>query len=861
MKSWALACASLLVLGAACARNAAPQRGTELPRLPKAVAKPAEPAPRSLRAAELAEVPSVTYGPYLGVRPDGAVVVWASISGGKRRFQVVPLTPDGRPRGEPRAVADAPDQLGLVVIRPFGAGHALVYSERVKGDEKVHALCLDASGTPTGPANLLGSVSGQALWLEAVPTTTGALLFAASRGGGAKRSAEIAVIALGNGCKGSAPTTVAKEALSWQAAALSNGALLATVRAAPGAISGLGSVEAVLLDGSGAERQKLTIAKEPSAELDLDAVSLGDRVVVGFSDQRGLEPRVVTAVIDDKGALVEAPSPLTPAGGEQTLVRLVAGEKAAFAAWENLRSGPGSLRHLQLSALDRNGKLSGPRAELDYVSTDAAVPELAAGARGLSALAIAPVCPRSGPCNQPSNAPFYVEFDPQLNPVAAEPLRLEPLNGRRAEIGFGLGCSGQHCYALAALARAPAPVFATQLEARSNAWRAPARRLDGGERPRVIEEQALTLTDSVAAFSLATQNGQSFVAHVTDFDSNVPWKPLLRPAADGRFDPLRAKVVVERPAQGLEKPAPLAASPISLRAHSLGGVTLAPAPDGKLLLAWAGVDQAEPQVFLTLLGKDGKREVQRMMTRKKGALGEIAVTWVGDGWVLGWIDSRSGNATAYAAKIDPRLNRASREYQLSSTEGTASELVFGNDGKSLYAVFADARGNDALGRADVYARRLNPHDAAPVGDEVRLSATREHSFSPAIAAFGGRFAVAWLDRGAQDGAPGKVSFRILDDQPHEAVSRVIDAGDAGALGIACAATECRLALTLELEAERQALLGVARADETGITEVARVLDLGGSRGLGVPPTIEGDTVSFVSADNDGAAVRRAKIIW
>ncbi len=794
------------------------------------------------------------------MRRDGAVVVWASISGGKRRFQLVPLTPEGRPRGEPRAVADAPDQLGLVVIRPFSAGHAIVYSERVQGDEKLHALCLDANGKPTGPASLLGSVPGQALWLEAVPTNAGALLFAASRSGGGKRSAEIAVIPLRAGCTGGEPITVAKEALSWQATALSNGALLALVRAAPGATSGLGSVEAVVLDGSGAERKKLTITKEPSAELDLDAVGLGDRAVIGFSDQRGLEPRVVTAVVDDQGTLVEAPSPLTPADGEQTLVRLVPGEQGAFAAWENLRGAPGSLRRLQLSALDRNGKLSGPRAELDYVSTDAAVPELAVGARGLSALAVAPVCPRSGPCDQPSSAPFYVQFDTQLNPIAAEPLRLEPLGGRRAEIGFGLGCSGQHCYALAALARAPAPVFATQLEARSNAWRSPARRLDGAERPRVIEDQALTLTDSVAAFALAPQGGQSFVAHVTDFDANVPWKPLLRPAADGRFDPLRAKVVVERPAQGLEKPVPLAASPISLRAHSLGGVTLAAAPDGKLLVAWAGVDQAEPQVFLTLLTKDGKKDAQRMLTRKKGALGEIAVTWVGDGWVLGWIDSRTGNATAYATKIDPRLNRASREYQLSPTDGAASELVFGYDGKSLYAVFADARGNDALGRADIYARRLNPQDAAPVGDELRLSATREHSFSPAISGFGSGFGVAWLERGAEEGAKGSVSFRVIDDQPHEAVTRPLEA-EPGALGIACVATECRLALTLGLEAERQSLLGVAKADQKGISEIARVLDLGGSRGLGVPPVIQGDTISFVSADTEGAGIRRTRLLW
>jgi hypothetical protein len=847
-----------------CASRTPPPSELVRPQRTAASTEPKQDAPQALSAAELAEVPSVTYGPYLGVRPDGAIVVWASLIEGKRRFSVVTLSAEGRPRGEPRAVADAPNELGIVAARPFGSGHVVVYTRKSSSEESLEALCLDASGKPLSAPSALGSVPGQVLWIESIATEQGALVLYASRPASGRKPAEIGAIALGSGCRGQSPASLVKEALAWQAVALGSGAFLAVVRPVQGAAQGFGSVEGQLLDAYGNERAKLTINREPSADLDLDAISLGDRAVVGFSDQRGLEPRVVTAVVDANGALLEAPAPLTPSDGEQTLVRLVPAGKRGYVAWENLRASLNPTRRLQLSALDEKGRLSGPRAELDYTSDDGGVPELVAGPRGLAALTVAPVCPRSGQCSAATTAPFFVEFGPSFEPVAAEPLRLQPLGGRRAEIAFGLGCSVSGCFSLAALARAPAPVFATELEARSDAWRIPARRLDASERPRVLEEQALTLTDSVADFALVEHDGAPWLAHVTEFDATVPWKPLLRPAADGRFDPLRAKVVLERPAQGLDKPAPLPASPISFRAHSLAGVTLAEGAPGekRSLLAWGGVDQAEPQVFVTLLGSGGKKEAQRMLTRKKGALGGIAAVWVGDGWVVGWIDSRSGSPLVYATRLDARLNRATREQQLSPADGSASDLALAFDGTSLYAVFADARGKDSIGRADVFARRLDPKDASPVADEQRLSSTREHSFAPVLAPHAGSFQVAWLERGGEEGATGSVVVRSLADSGLGVpVTRPIEQGRAGALGLTCSGESCRLAITVELEENRQSTLAVATLGASGLSPLARVLDLGGTRGIGVAPVIVGDAVAFVSATSDRAAIRRATLAW
>lgn len=865
MKFRFLAAISGLVVAAACAGRA--PEPTPLPRKAASAPAAAENEPVSLRAAELAEIPSVTFGPYVGVRPDGALVVWASVTAGKRRFNVVPLSAEGRPRGEPLAIADAPEEIGLVQARPYGSGYLVLYTERKTNDETLRALCLGADGKPLAEASTLSTLSGQGLWADAIATDAGILVVSASRAGRGQNSAEISAIALANGCRGQAPVTIAKDALAWQAAPLGQGALVAMVRASSGATPGFGTVDAVVLDGDGKERARLPLTREPTAELDLDAIAFGERALIAFSDKRGLEPRVVTALVDAKGALVAPVAPLTPADGEQTLVRLVPGAAPAtgFVAWENLRGAGSTTRKLELSALDASGKLAGHRAELEYVSDDGGVPELVASQRGLSALTLAPACPRSGECTSRTGTPFYVEFDPALNPIAAEPLRLEPLDGRRAELGFGLGCTSKRCFALAALARAPAPVFATELEARSNAWRVPARRIDTSTRPRVVQDHALTQADTVADFSVAAMNGATYLSHITDFDSSIPWKPLLKPAPDGRFEPLRATITLERPASGLDKPAPVPSSPISMRADSLGGVSLAKgnADASKLLLAWAGLDRAEPQVFLTLVDKEGKKEAQRMFTRKQGAMGDIAVAWVDDGWVVAWVDARAGNPSLFAAKANFHLNRVTREFQLTPPQSSASEVALTFAAGTLYAVYADARGNDALGRAEIYARKLDPRDASPLADELRLSNTREHSFSPAVSASeDGSFGVAWLEQAPSEGGNAAVAGRrLVKDVPSELSTTRIAEGEPRALGLACEKQTCRLALTLELEAEREAALGVSTFTPAGIGDVVRVLDLDGARGLSVAPKVVGDSLLFVSASNEKATVRKALVAW
>jgi hypothetical protein len=246
------------------------------------------------------------------------------------------------------------------------------------------------------------------------------------------------------------------------------------------------------LDPSGKIEATSTVSADASADLDLDAVAVGDRVVVGWTNRRALDPRVETAVLDGVGKVVRAPERLTKPDGEQALLRLVpplAGGTQAFVAWEKLGARPEGLRRIGLSRLSTDGHAEGAPAELEFASGAGGAPEFQAGPRGLLALTLAPVCLRTQNCADADVAPTYVELDDRMQLVAAEPLRLDALGGSPAELGFGMGCTKQGCFALAALTEAPAPVFATTLEARSNAWRPPlspqrpSRRWSSSTRP------------------------------------------------------------------------------------------------------------------------------------------------------------------------------------------------------------------------------------------------------------------------------------------------------------------------------------------------------------------------------------------
>jgi hypothetical protein len=846
----------LLLAAVGChgsAATPAQASGQPLPR--RVIAKPARSGPPALRASELGRVPSVTFGPYLGMRPEGGLVVWAPLEGNERRFNLVPLSSRGRRSGPLLQAGKAPEAIGLVVVRPFGQGYVVVHTGKDSNGESLRVLCVGPDGAALFEDGTPTSLPGRALWVESIPVGTGAgiLLYAVQSRD--KRRAELWSAPLSPECKVGSPAVAVKQAEAWQAVKLGSTAFIVSVQGA----HENGSVSATVVDATGGVKKSTLIAADARADLDLDAVAVGDRAVVAWTNRRRLDPRIETALVDAEGQVLRAPMPLTAPNGEQTLIRLIPpapGASTPYIAWERLDAVHEEGRRIALAPLGTDGRLQGREVELEYLGEDSGMPEFAAAPRGLAALTLAAICPRAGACDDNAQiGPTFVRFDEQMRVVASEPLRLEPLNGERAELGFGLGCTKDGCFAISALSRAPAPVFATELDARSNAWRAPVVPPAASEGLHVVEQETVARADTIAAFTVEAVQGKDYLAYVTDFDPTTPWARLKKPASDGRYEPLRAAVSLS-PLSGDATPA----TTISLRAESLAGLALAPSDPSKdeALVAWAGLDAGTPQVFLTLVGK-GAKLTQRMLTHKKGDLGDVAAVWVDDGWLVAWIDERSGDAEVYAAKVDAKLNRTSQEQRITSAPGTASDLALAYDGNRVRAVWADARGADRSGHSDIYTALLKPRDASRDGDEQRVAETAAHSFSPVLRRARGGFTLAWIERaeGAED---GRLAVAPIDAKGVVGTVSLIAAGGAPrALNLACGTEDCRLAaLSDRNEGIR---LFAAQWKDAPPTEMTQVLVLAGGGASQVRPALRGDDIFYVDANSEGARLRRIKLKW
>jgi hypothetical protein len=180
-----------------------------------------------------------------------------------------------------------------------------------------------------------------------------------------------------------------------------------------------------------------------------------------------------------------------------------------------------------------------------------------------------------------------------------------------------------------------------------------------------------------------------------------------------------------------------------------------------MLVLWVGVDNKIPQAFVTLLGPDGKKIAQKMITHAKTGVSDVAAAYTGDGWVLAFIDEGPSSAEVHVTKINPTLQVVVPEKRLGAGGSTASAVQLLARGEHVFAVWGDAP--VSTGRAaDIFAAQLNAKDLALVAPEHPLSETPARSRAPVIAPFGDGAAVAWVEDSVQSGAPATLMLGRLD---------------------------------------------------------------------------------------------------
>jgi hypothetical protein len=840
-------------------------RGTSKPK----VATRAQP----LTAHRFAEVSDVI-GPYVGRDGDLALAAWGEASSSGRSLFAAPVDAAGMP-GKPTRLGTVAPELDLVLVRGLGSAavglpgkprFALVTTRRREERTSIDVTATTAAGVAVfGPTNV-AERTARVIWVGFAVTAGKPLVLWAEQVGVARAGEPASIYAQPLVIEGAAAPAVlvTSKACVWQVASVGDRAALATVKPSNNSCA-TGSVALDLLGASG--KADKTVELGGRAALDLDLVAGPDAFVLAWSDQSQLEPRAVTALVDAKGAVRAPPAGAVPVLGEQAVVALAPGSSAqtpAFLVWENLAERPEGARFYEISALDAKGRANGAHARILYARVDGGAPELAAYAGGVAALTLAPACNQVEACDGNLPVPTFVALDATLKVRASEPLVLDALGGRAADLGWGLTCHERGCFALAAPSRSPATLYTVPLPLRENQYRAAAEQAAPAQKPRVVSSEVLLRAASpLSQIAYVRAQNRELVGYVTDFDPTTPWQKLTKPAEDGRLEPLRARVALRAfEASGVHAPAG-EEQVVSLRAHSLGGlVLLSESPTAKDALSlWVGLDKGEPQVFLTQLGEAGKRGQQRMLTRKVGGASDVAGLSVDGGILVGWVDERSGDAEVYAQRVGRGLERASPEQRITTADGAAAELLLTRLGGKPYAIWTDARAAEEPGWADIYGAFLRPGDAARDGQEHRLSSTRPHSFSPQVAELGSSTVLAWLEE-AEGDSPASVRLTTLSDTGDVTGGVTVVPLEAGAprgLGLSCREGMCRVAVTLEVEG-RGELHGLEWKPGSQ-RKLLKLIGLGGPGAAAVAPIVRDDFVYVADLRDGQGLVRRLGVEW
>lgn len=796
------------------------------------------------------------------MRSDGGLAIWAARSDEARYWYARPLNQTGEASGDTVLVGEAPSELGLVTVRPQRDGFALLSSHKTSDGEVVTLALLSNSGTLRAGPISLGRSAKSVLWVEVLQSARGTtVLWAASGAGRAEIwSVEVSAKAEPVG----AARLLARDVGAWQAVSFGKGIALAVTHVGKGNTHG--PVELLLLSGTDVPAP-ISINAEISADLDLDLASLGDRVVLAWSDHRNGETRVYTAAVDENGKVIAPAAPATPPLGEQALLRVIApveGSHRGYLTWEAVEAQNAAYRSFQVGEFQANGRVTSPRGLFEYWRMDGSMPEITATPRGVAVLTLAPVCEREAACNKASPiAPEFLEFDTGFDIRSSEPLWLAR-SSAPSSLAWNLTCPNASCFALTAEGRVPSPVALTRLEHLSDVYRAPAQRVELPPPPRVISDESVAQTQPLSQLTLAETDAGTLLGWITDFDPTTPWVRLKKPTADGRLEPLRARIDLRSFAASAPFAALSGIENLSLRAHSLGGIALSSSSAQKdVLAAWAGLDGGEPQVFLTLLDHAGKKLSQHMLTRKKGDLSDIALAAAGTDYLVAWVDERSGDPEVYATKVNHALNHVTPEQRITQAPGAATDLSLVATQSGALAIWADARDSEQVGSADIFAAALRSSDATRVGAEAALQKTRTHSFSPVARAYGSGALVAWLEAASErtDGEPAHVSFALLDGAGRltgTAQSVSLGGGTPVTIGLDCAQTTCHAVVSVGFET-RGELYAISFRDGK-VENPVRIRTSNGAPSS-VAPLVHGSEVYITELQLGTARLRRLQLEW
>jgi hypothetical protein len=838
-------------------------------------------------------------GPFVARNGDAAIAVWMAPRqpGPGQDLIEVPLDADGAPITDAKVVAITPQEATTLVVRPSGGprgGWLVAWSTLQDRGEALTVLGLTRDGSVRGTPVDVARTGDHIRWCDLSPTGGGAVgVWAEESSSG---DANILAISLGpEGKPVGMPVRVARGVDRWQTVALDDGVGLALVSAGSGstrderATSGArddrgtnrrddraaGRLGWLRLDAQGQPRgPALAIGSQATVNSDVDVVPLADGALFAWTDRTGEDAQVMLATVDGAGH-VTGPVPAMNAVGGSTLVGLASSPHGAALAWEE-PSGSGHTRQpLHVAAVSTPSRSDSASVKLAAEPVSAVevaagpAPELVATAEGFAVLASAPACRGgefAGGCTG-AVVPTFVRFDARLQPVQAEPIVLGE-GAAATSLGWGLGCAGQRCFALAATSEVPTPIFGVDFVPRASPFAMPTERPLPPDAPRVLSVGTIAsgqAYDDVAAAALGdVRDPMVVVAALASPSGDSP---------DGAQRPRRGATVslmvldadgrVHGPTQTLTS-----------RAVTTGGIAVAPggAPQDGAAVAWVtGGDDDSRQVHIARLDPHGRRNKEiELTTRARGDVSSVAMAWAGDGWLVAWVDGRDGNGEVYASKVDRDLARVAREERITNAPGDAGDVALAVHGSTAWLAWSDPRESPREGLGDIYATTLSVHDAKRAGDEVRVLASAPHSRSPQLVPTpdGSGALVAWIEDAATGlEGPGAAMSALLDREGHvaqvPAMLPMVGEGRPTSIVLAPSRDGAR-AVVVRSGRAAVSLDAMAIAADGGVVgNPWPLLDIEAPASFDVAVALAGDTLVF---DDVGGApgdhhVRRATFAW
>jgi hypothetical protein len=650
-----------LLLGSVSGCKSAPEPVVKAPPppAPTVAPPPAGPeVPPMLPASVAALLDDENVSPYFARRGDDGLLLYSSHG----RWQTRAVGPDGTPRvAAPLDVAPIVGEVPMAALKAAGDGYLAVWVEVVAKNHLVKMMALDIAGKALGEPTALVQSPDELTWLDVLPNAKGALVLWEIPH---EDRSELTVTPIMGGRIASAPATVVRDVIGWEAIPTERGVTVATVVAdgapkaasVPSAATGgkkgkakgrppvleapdpqgnrgdkVGRVFVTEIDAGGKAGAPIAVSDAPTAQVDVEIVEVDGRYVLAWTDERDIDACVFVASLEPGGKLGVAPHRATSPFGEQALVSLVASpfvpgarpkSKRALLAWEDLLNAPHEGRLIHLATLGPDTALGPERASLAFSASGP--PDIVPDGDGFTIVTLAPVAYGAPSPADPAAKeaapvlPTYVRLGPDLTVLASEPVRAEAF-GATDGIPYltrNLSCQGGTCTTLASAAGANAALALVSLPVRKSSWRSPAWREADEAPPRASTVSAIFDGDDLARVAATDlPGGGSLAAWVTYFldGARSPAggeKKGQKPPDDGPSATLGIRPISAANAAGKTVI-------LSHKAMSIGGVAVAAAPGPKqaeTAVAWVAKVKGEPQVFVTKVGADGTKLAEKGVT-------------------------------------------------------------------------------------------------------------------------------------------------------------------------------------------------------------------------------------------------------